>query len=212
MPANLIDVRGAVRHLFASRFAAALAGLGFVILAIGIAIGPLGAIIGLPVLGLLAWQSWRIPRRRLVVDAPGPDARLRHGPLAQETVALADVAGGIVQRTAGATTRGIRTGADVERWVLVGRDGLTVARIDGRGFAADDLRAVRRALPGTWMSLHEARMRALVPADAPWDVRHPRAAVAIGVAASLATVAVLVLGFLGLTSLGAPALLWPWWR
>lgn len=204
-------VRGSVRHLFASRAIAVLAALGMVVLGAGILIGPVGAVIGIATLGLLAWQWRSLPRYVLVVDAPGPGAAVRHGRDGERSVRLADVAGGIVQRTAGTTYRGIRTGATVEQWLLVGRDGRVLDRVDGRGLAADDLLAVRSRIGGAWMSLDEAHARGILPADAPWDMRRPRATRALAAAAGIATLVVLLAAWAALAEAGSAAFLWPWW-
>ncbi|MFC7431087.1 MULTISPECIES: hypothetical protein [unclassified Agrococcus] len=204
-------VRGSVRHVFASRASAVLAAFGVVVLGAGILIGPVGAVIGVATLGLLAWQWRSLPRRMLVVDAPGPGAKVHHGRDGRRSVRLADVAGGIVQRTAGTTYRGIRTGATVEQWLLVGRDGRVLDRVDGRGLAADDLLAARSRIGGTWMSLREAHERGALPADAPWDLRHPRRAGAVAVAAGIATLVILLAAWASLAEVGRAAFLWPWW-
>lgn len=211
MPAPRVHARGAFRHVYGSRLAALPGAFGAVFLALGIALGPVGALIGVPSLVVLVWQMRRLSRLRLVVDAPGPGARLHLGPHGRESVALAEVAGGIVQHIPGATRYGIRIGADIERWLVMGFDGRIVAHVDGRGFARADLDAVRGALGGTWMALPEAMARGLVPADAPWDVRNPRVAIAIAFAVAIAAVAAVIAGFLLIGHIGTAALVWPWW-
>ncbi len=203
--------RGSVRHVFASRAIGALAALGVVVLGAGILIGPVGAVIGVATLALLAWQWRALPRRVLVVDAPGPDARMRHGRDGARTVRLADVGLVVLHRTRGTTYRGIRTGADVEHWLLVGHDGRVLDRLDGRGLAADDLLAARSRIGGAWLSLREAHVRGLLPSDAPWDLRHPRRAGAVAVAAGLATLVILLAAWASLAEVGRAAFLWPWW-
>ncbi|GAA2171750.1 hypothetical protein GCM10009846_06760 [Agrococcus versicolor] len=211
MTGSAFVARGSLRHLLASTLAAVLATFGMVVLGVGILVGPAGAVLGVTSIGLLAWQWRRLPRRMLVVDAPGPDARLWHGRDGAASLLLADVAGGILQRTAGMTYRGWRTGADVEHWLLVGDDGQRLARVDGQGLSPDDLREARRRIGGTWITAREARDRGLMPADAPWGMRHPGGSVAVVLAATAATIALLAgIGIL-LTALGRPALLWPWW-
>lgn len=203
--------RGSSRHLFASPVVAVLAGLGFVILGLGILIGPAGAVLGVVVLGMLAWQWRRLRRLRIEVDAPGDGARLRLGRDGSESVLLADVAGGIAHRTAGTTYRGFRTGADIERWLIMGHDGRVLARVDGRGFAGKDLAAARDRIGGTWMTSARALAVGAMPAEAPWDMRRPGAAAALALLAGLVTAVVLVTGFVQLTRLGTAAFVWPWW-
>jgi hypothetical protein len=205
------SARGSVRHVFASRLAAVLATLGCVVLGAGIVIGPVGAVIGVATLGLLVWQWRALPRRVLVVDAPGPDARVRHGRDGERSVRLADVAGGIVQRTQGTTYRGIRTGADVERWLLVGHDGRALDLVDGRGLASDDLLEARSRIGGVWMSTREAHARGLLPHDAPWHMRRPRASRVVALTAGAVTLVLLLAAWALLADVGRAAFLWPWW-
>lgn len=200
-----------MRNAFASRFALGLVALGVLVLAAGIAVGPVGAVLGVAMLALCVWQWRRMRRLRLVVDAPGADARLRHGRDGRETLPLADVAGGIVHRTAGTTYQGIRTGADVERWVIVGHDGRMLRHLDGRGFAPADLVEARERVGGSWMTVGDARVLGLLPADAPWELRHPRGALALALASIPVTIAVLVGIGLLLAQVGRPAFVWPWW-
>lgn len=209
MDARSVVAHGSLRHVFASTFAFVLAMAGMVVLAIGVVVGPVGAVLGTVFPGLLVWQWRRLPRRTLEVDRTA--GVLRHGRDGEETVALGAIAGGVVQRTRGSTYRGIRTGADVERWLLVGQDGRTVGQVDGRGFSSDDLATVRASIGGTWLSVAEARRAGLLPLDAPWHMQHPGAHAAVLAGVVVATFALLLGAWALLARVGRDAFLWPWW-
>lgn len=209
MRTDHVAARGALRHVFASTFAFVLSMLGMVVLGLGIVVGPVGAVLGTAFPALLAWQWRRLPRQVLEVD--GAAGMLRHGLDGAETVALDAIAGGIVQRTGGTTYRGIRTGADVEHWLLVGHDGRALQRIDGRGFSTADLTAVRSRIGGTWMSVAQARRDGMLPVDAPWHMRHPGAHAAMLVAVVVVTIALALGTWALLARIGRDAFLWPWW-
>ncbi|QCR18688.1 hypothetical protein [Agrococcus sp. SGAir0287] len=204
--------RASWRRIFASWLGLALAVAGMAIFAVGALIGPVGAALALLAIGVPAWQWQALRRRRIEVDLPGAGAMLRLGrDAAATTVPLDAIAGGIVHRTPGATSRGIRVGADVERWLVVGQDGRILARLDGRGFAEADLETARERIGGVWMSAARARQLGVLPADAPWHMRRPRLAVTLALAAVVGTALVLLVVFVVLAELGRAAFLWPWW-